>query len=90
MLRTITNALALAILLGGTTALRASAQDELRDKARAIQAEAAALESQGKPVAADRLRRKAQELLTEADRRETQARHDAPQPDIEREVAHLK
>ena len=90
MMRTISKALILGLLLGGATALSVSAQDELRDKARAIQKEASALAGQGKPDAAERLNQEARELLREAERRDAQARQEAPRPDIEQEVGHLK
>jgi hypothetical protein len=90
MMRTISKALILALLLGGATALRASEADELRDKARAIQKEAAALAERGGTEAAERLERQARELIREAERRELQAKREAPRPEIEREIGHLK
>jgi chromosome segregation ATPase len=90
MMRTISKALILGLLLGGVTALRASAQDDLRDKARAIQKEATALAERGRTEDAQRLTKEAQELLREAERREAQARQTTLRPDIEREVGHLK
>ena len=90
MIRTIPKTLVLALLLGGATTLRVSAQDDLRAKAGAIQKEAAALAERGQPDAADRLRQKAQELLREAERRDSQARRDTPRPEIEQAIGHLK
>jgi hypothetical protein len=90
MMWTISKTLILGLLLGGVTALRASAQDDLRDKARAIQKEAAALAEQGRKDAAERLTKEAQELVREAERREAQAKQEAPRPEMEREVGHLK
>jgi chromosome segregation ATPase len=90
MIRTISKAVFVVLLLGGATTLRASAQDDLRDKARAIQKEAAALAERGRKDAAERLTKEAQEIIREAERREAQAKREAPRPEIEREVGHLK
>jgi DNA repair exonuclease SbcCD ATPase subunit len=90
MMRTISKALFFALLLGGATTLRASAQDELRDKARAIQKEAASLAERGQTQTAERLTKEAQGLVREAERREAQARQEAPRPEIEQAIGHLK
>jgi len=86
MMRTISKSLILVLLIGGTTVLNASAQDELRDKARAIQKEARALAERGRTEAAERLERSARELMEKAERHEPQAKPDAHRP----EIGHLK
>ena len=60
MMRTISTALTIALLLGGATVLRASQPDELRDKARAFERAAAALAAIGRTEAAEQLTREAQ------------------------------
>jgi hypothetical protein len=90
MLRTISKALILGLLLAGVTILRASAQDELRDKARAIQKEAAVLAEQGHKEEAERLTKEAQELVREAELRAVQAKQETPRPEIEQAIGHLK
>ena len=90
MMRTFLKGLTIALLLVGATTLRASAQDELREKARAMQKEAAALAERGRGDAAERLSREATELIEEAERQEIRAREKGPRPEIEREIGHLK
>ena len=90
MMRTISKALTIALLLGGATVLRASQPDELRDKARAFQKAAAALAEIGRTPAAWQLEREAQAIIREADRQEGQVRRETPRPEIEREIGHLK
>ena len=89
-MRTISKALTIALLLGGATVLRASQQDELRDKAKAFQKAAAALAEIGRTQAAEQLELEAQAIIREAERQEGQVRRESPRPDIERELGHLK
>lgn len=90
MMRTISKALTIALLLGGATLLRASQPDELRDKARAFQKAAAALAEIGRTQAAEQLEREAQAIIREAERQEAQVRRETPRPEIERDIGHLK
>jgi hypothetical protein len=90
MMRTISTALTIALLLGGATVLRASQPDELRDKARAFERAAAALAAIGRTEAAEQLTREAQEILREAERQQSQVRRESPRPEIEREIRQLK
>ena len=90
MMRTISKALTIALLLGGATVLRASQHDELRDKARAFQKAAAALAEIGRTQAAEQLEREAQAIMREAERQEAQVMRGIPLLDIERELGHLK
>ncbi len=90
MMRTFLKGLTIALLLVGATTLRASAQGELREKARAMQKEAAALAERGRGDAAERLNREATQLIEEAERQEVRARDNGPRPEIEREFGHLK
>ena len=70
MMRTISMAMILALLLGRATVLQASQADELRDKANKFQKAAAALADIGRTEAADQLKREAQAII-----RELLARH---------------
>jgi hypothetical protein len=90
MLRTISKGLVLALLAGAVTTSSALAQNELRDKARAIQKEAAALAKRGETQAAKRLEREARERLGAADQRDSQAERQAPRPETERAVEQLE
>ncbi len=90
MMRTISKALIITLLLGGTTVLRASQHDELRDKARAFQKAAAALAEIGRTQAAEQLERESQAIIREAERQEGQVKRETPRPDIEQELGHLK
>jgi chromosome segregation ATPase len=89
MMRTISMAMILALLLGRATALRASQPEELRSKARAFQRAAAALSEIGRTEAAEQLKREAQEIIREAERQESQVKRESPRPEIEREIRHL-
>ena len=84
MMRTISKALMCVLLLTGATALRASQQDEQQDKLKAIQTKLAALKEQGRTEAIPQLEREAGEI------REALRQRGSPQPEIEREIAHLK
>jgi hypothetical protein len=90
MMRTFLKGLTIALLMVGATTLRASAQGELREKARAMQKEAATLAERGRGDAAERLNREATQLIEEAERQEVRAREKGPRPEIEREIGHLK
>ena len=78
MMRTISKALTIALLLGGATVLRASQPDELRDKARAFQKAAAALAEIGRTQAAEQLEREAQAIIREAERQEAASKAGNP------------
>jgi hypothetical protein len=90
MMRTISLAMILALLLGRATVLQASQADELRDKANKFQKAAAALADIGRTEAAEQLKREAQAILREAERQESEVKRESPRPGIEREIGHLK
>ena len=90
MMRTISLAMILALLLGRATVLQASQADELRDKARAFQKAAAALAEIGRTESAEQLKREAQAIIREAERQEAAVRRETTRPEIERETGHLK
>jgi hypothetical protein len=90
MMRPISMAMILALLLGGATVLQASQADELRDKANKFQKAAAALAEIGRTEAAEQLKREAQAILREAERQESEVKRESARPGIEREIGHLK
>jgi hypothetical protein len=90
MMRAISRAVTIALLLIGATVLRASQADELRDKANKFQKAAAALAEIGRTEAAEQLKREAQAILREAERQESQLKRESPRPEIEQEIRHLK
>ena len=90
MMRTISMAMILALLLGRATVLQASQADELRDKANKFQKAAAALAEIGRTEAVEQLKREAQAILGEAERQESEVKSESPRPGIEREIGHLK
>ena len=90
MMRTISKALIIALLLGGANLLRASQPDELRDKARAIQKAAAALAELGRTRLAWQLEQEAKAIIQEAEWQEAVARRETPRPEIDREIGNLK
>lgn len=90
MMRTISKAMVLALLLGGASTSRASEADELRHRAKAIREAAALLAERGQADVAERLEREARDLSREADRREDGARRDIPRPEVQRQIGQLK
>lgn len=78
------------LFLGAASTAQAFQAEELREKARAMQKEAAALAERGRGDAAERLNREATQFIEEAERQEVRAREKGPGPEIEREIGHLK
>lgn len=78
------------LLLGAASTAQAFQAEELREKARGMQKEAAALAERGRGEEAERLNREATELIEEAERQESRARERGLRPEIEREIGLLK